>query len=638
MASIRAALIALAAACAAFPCAAAPLEVYGKLPNIEAVSISPDGGSLALIFTNGEQRRVGIKSLADGKLTHLLEGGTVKVRDLQWAGDDHLLISTSSTARIMNVTAPRAEYWVVGAYSLSRNRLQTLLSDAEQSMNVVMGRPDVRVQDGEAVVFLQGVHFVSGRGQLTLFRVDLERGKSRIQSGASDDTNDWVVGPDGEPIAQSTYDSHSGEWSLLVKSAAGWRTIRTLKATTERPALMGLGRDDRSVIVAEFMDGDYVLRTVDVTTGQWSPLAIEQGDPSPVWDPSGSRLIGLVGLRGDDLRYTFFDPKDQAIWKAVAKAFPADQVRLVSASADHRRLVVLNDSPTQGPAFYLVDLATKRADLIGAQYVDLREDGVSPVRSIGFKAADGLELTGYLTLPRGRDPKRLPLVVLPHGGPAARDVPGFDWWAQALASRGYAVLQVNFRGSDGFGWSFLRSGFGQWGRKMQTDLSDGVRYLEREGLIDPARVCIVGASYGGYAALAGAALDRGVYRCAASVAGPADMRRFVEWSRNQNGVSALRWWTRFMGAESPKDPVLTEISPAQHADQVEVPVLLVHGKDDTVVPLEQSRLMAQALTRAGKPVELLVLDGADHWLLRGDTRLAMLRSVVAFLEKHNPPT
>jgi dipeptidyl aminopeptidase/acylaminoacyl peptidase len=173
---------------------------------------------------------------------------------------------------------------------------------------------------------------------------------------------------------------------------------------------------------------------------------------------------------------------------------------------------------------------------------------------------------------------------------------------------------------------------------MQTDLSDGVRYLEREGLIDPARVCIVGASYGGYAALAGAALDRGVYRCAASVAGPADMRRFVEWSRNQNGVSALRWWTRFMGAESPKDPVLTEISPAQHADQVEVPVLLVHGKDDTVVPLEQSRLMAQALTRAGKPVELLVLDGADHWLLRGDTRLAMLRSVVAFLEKHNPPT
>jgi dipeptidyl aminopeptidase/acylaminoacyl peptidase len=206
-----------------------------------------------------------------------------------------------------------------------------------------------------------------------------------------------------------------------------------------------------------------------------------------------------------------------------------------------------------------------------------------------------------------------------------------------MASHGYAVLQVNFRGSDGYGWSFLEAGFGEWGRKMQTDLSDGVRYLAGQGIIDPKRVCIVGASYGGYAALAGAALDTGVYRCAVSVAGLSDLQRFVVWSKNQNGAGAVRWWTRFMGAEAMRDPALTQISPAAHVDRVAVPVLLIHGKDDTVVPLEQSRIMADALQKAGKPVELVVQDGADHWLSRGDTRLQTLEATMAFLEKHNPP-
>jgi dipeptidyl aminopeptidase/acylaminoacyl peptidase len=218
-----------------------------------------------------------------------------------------------------------------------------------------------------------------------------------------------------------------------------------------------------------------------------------------------------------------------------------------------------------------------------------------------------------------------------------RDEPGFDWWAQAMASRGYAVLQVNYRGSAGFGWNFLKAGFGEWGRKMQTDLSDGVRHLAAEGIVDPKRVCIVGASYGGYAALAGATLDPGVYRCAASIAGPSDMRRFVVWSKTQSGIEAQRYWSRFMGAEALRDPVLQQISPAMNADKTEIPILLIHGRDDTVVPLEQSQIMERALQKAGKPVEMVVMPGEDHWLSRGDTRLQMLSSVVGFLEKHNPP-
>jgi dipeptidyl aminopeptidase/acylaminoacyl peptidase len=159
---------------------------------------------------------------------------------------------------------------------------------------------------------------------------------------------------------------------------------------------------------------------------------------------------------------------------------------------------------------------------------DIYEGVTKPfeVRRITYAAGDGLKIPAYLTLPRGKPAKNLPLVVLPHGGPAGRDTADFSWRPQALADQGYAVLQPNFRGST-ISWGFMSKGFGEWGRKMQTDLSDGVRYLAKEGIVDPARVCIVGASYGGYAALASPALDPGVYRCAVAVAGIGDVRRML---------------------------------------------------------------------------------------------------------------
>jgi len=175
---------------------------------------------------------------------------------------------------------------------------------------------------------------------------------------------------------------------------------------------------------------------------------------------------------------------------------------------------------------------------------------------------------------------------------------------------------------------------------MQTDLSDGVRYLAKEGIADPARVCIVGASYGGYAALAGAALDPGVYRCAVAVAGVADIKRMLTWVNEQERSRhslTQRYWDRFMGVTGPNDPAVEAISPISHVGAITVPVLLIHGKDDTVVPFEQSQVMYDALKRARKDVQLVTLKHEDHWLSRSETRLQMLESSVAFLRAHNPP-
>jgi len=617
---------------------AAPLEAYGKLPSIEAVAVSPSGSQLAIIVTNGERRMILVHDLTTQKITTRADTGMAKVRSVQWAGDQHLLIVTSVTAAPMFILNARREWAMAFSFDLKTGKVRPLLRDVEEGMNTIADMPIVRDYNGEPTVFVEGVKFNGGRGRLSLFRVDLDRATSRLVEEGAENTRDWVVGPNGEAVAEEQYDPRTGRWSLKLRSGGGWREVQAVTAPLDRPYVMGLGRDGKSVLYAMNEPGRgpawREARLDGAAAGEPLPALDDQ---VPIRDPQDGRLIGHFVLFGDEARYAFFDPADARVWKAVAAAYPGDRVALESWSADRKKIVVRVDSPTEGPAYAIVDLATRKGSWIGAEYMGLKAQDIGAQTPVRFKAADGLELTGYLTLPHGSSGKNLPLIVFPHGGPAARDTPGFDWWAQGMASRGYAVLQVNFRGSDGLGSRLLSAGYGQWGRKMQTDLSDGVRYLATQGTADPKRVCIVGASYGGYAALAGATLDKGVYRCAVSVAGVSDLRRQVAYSRTRGGLPSERYWNRFMGAEDRKDDVLTQYSPAQQAAKADIPVLLIHGKDDTVVPLEQSRLMAEALGKAGKYYELVVQDGADHWLSRGDTRLQTLTATMAFVEKHNPP-
>jgi dipeptidyl aminopeptidase/acylaminoacyl peptidase len=615
---------------------AAPLDIYGKLPNLSDVNISPDGARLAFVLTDGERHTIVIRDMATGKPIKALDAGVDKLRYLMWAGPDHLILVDSKTALVPGLVGPRREYLMAYDYSLKIQKMRPLLRDGDYTMNTIYGAPLVRTIAGKPTLFLQGVKFVDNHGVLSLFQIDLENDTSRLAEEGQLNTQQWVVDGDGNAIAQALWNPKSGRWSLKIKVKGYWQENKSQQALSEPPYLSGLGRDGHSALVEELHDGVVSTREVSAD-GVWSePLKMPEGK-AMVFDPLRHNLIGYETLVGDERSYTFLDPQDAKVWQAVQKAYPKDIVQLASWSEDRKHIVIAVDSAELGPGYALVNLESHHADWLGDRYEGLKAEDVAPVRPIRFKAQDGTQLSGYLTTPHGKDAKNLPLVVFPHGGPAARDTPGFDWWAQAMASRGYAVLQVNFRGSDGFGWNFLQAGFGEWGRKMQTDLSDGVRYMAAQGAIDPKRVCIVGASYGGYAAMAGPTLDPGVYRCAVAYAGISDMRNFTPWERDQGGDGSERYLLRFLGGEGARDPSLLAISPASHVDKVTVPMLLIHGKDDTVVPMRQSVIMANALKAAGKPVELIQLDSTDHWLSRGDTRLAMLQATMAFLEKNNPP-
>lgn len=622
----------------AAPRAKPPIDAFGRLPSVQNLALSADGTRLAYTLDVGDGRYVSVYSLSEQRPLLAYRLGDVKLRDIRWADADRLLLYTSATASIMELSGPRREWMMLQVCDVTKRGCRPLdfRTRDKLTLNTVWGTQFVRRIDGRSVLFTHGIR-VESLTKPALFRVDLESLQTKIVEQGDVSSGGWLVGSDGAVAAAIRYSEDARRWTVLAMRDGAWREVAGGQSDVETPRLVGLAPDGDSPIATFLEDGATVWKVLKPADGSWTmPYGDEAARARPLVDELNGRLIGY----GDasNVRYRFVDPEFQHRWDSIVKTFgEGARVSLESWSEDFGAVAVRVFRRNVPPEYHVMDWATRHTRPIGAEYAGV--DVAGDVRALTYRAADGFEVPSVLTLPPGREPKSLPLVVLPHGGPAARDTPDFDWWAQALASRGYAVLQPNFRGSS-LSWRFISAGFGEWGRKMQTDLSDGVRHLASAGTIDPRRVCIVGGSYGGYAALAGAALDTGVYRCAIAVAGVSDPGRFLAWAdyaRGRGDGRSMRWWQRFMGASGPKDPSLAAISPVQHADAVTIPVQLIHGKDDTVVPFEQSEAMYRALQKLGKPVELVALKHEDHWLSRSETRTQMLQASIAFLEKNNPP-
>jgi dipeptidyl aminopeptidase/acylaminoacyl peptidase len=620
--------------------AAPPIEAYGQLPTIQEVDVSPDGEYFALLIGDGAIRRIQIRNTSDLKLITAMPVDKLKIRSLMWAGPDHLIIFYSQTTDVWGLEGPKREWQLGVDYDLKRKTLSPLMEGQDKALNTIFGTPIYRFVKGRPLLYFVGEYFPGNSGVFALYERDLSRNRTRqVEVGASD-TNEWVLDDGGVPNGRVDYNQHAGRWTFFIKVHGAWTKAVTQIALLDEPELRGLGRDGSSVLVDIHEKDDRVVKSVSLVDGKLADTDLSPADAF-IHDPKTHALIGAITPGDEHYDYRFYAPHDQAAWTAVAKGFGGENLTLTSWSDDRMQVVVKAEGSRYGDGFFLVDQKSHTAKWLADEYKDIGPDDIVPVKFIHYPAADGTSIPAYLTLPLGRSTKGLPLVVLVHGGPQSRDEPRFDWLSQAFASRGYAVLQPEFRGSSGFGSDFVEAGYGQWGKKMQTDVSDGVRDLVKSGVIDPKRVCIAGWSYGGYAALAGAVFDPGAYRCALDMAGPSDLRLMLSEAEDDwNGSSdneEVRYWSRFMGVKKPNDRNLDDISPARHADKAAVPILIVHGVDDTVVRYEQSQRMAEALKRAGKPYEFVTLKGEDHWGSRSETRLQLLQAWIKFLEAHNPP-
>lgn len=631
-----------------------PVEDYGKLPALDLVHLSPSGERCAFVLDDGKARRLFVAT-TDNKPLQVINVGTVKVTSLRWAGDDYVLIQTSATVNIgPDFTVSKTELTGTVVLNVHTGHFIQVFAHNPSVDSAVMGSYGTAQVNGRWYGYFGGLSLmddhagnplhtnVQSVGNVEffvpdLYRVDLETGAiSLIAKGEGPDPS-WLIGPDGAVVARSIYYDKSGDWRVMAGGFGG-RELASGRDQFGGPDLVGLSRTADSVLVSLDNENNDGTITQEIPLAGGPPKTVIGADAtdSAVEDPFTRLWIGLRS-GGDEPADTFFSPLMQARMVGTRKAFPAHRVRLTSWNRDFNRMIVFTTGDDDSGTYWFVDIDNHAANPIGQVYPTVTANDVGPVRMIDYKAADGLALSGVLTLPPGREAKNLPLVVMPHGGPWARDYPEFDYWPQAFASRGYAVFQPNFRSSTGYGPKIYEAGYGQLGRKAQTDISDGVAELARQGLVDPKRACIAGWSYGGYAALAGVTVQRGLYRCSVSMAGVSDMAKQLKYTQDEAGVesASARVWALFLGVKSDWSP-LREISPVVLAARADAPILLIHGSDDTVVKIAQSDEMEAALKAAGKPVERVTLKGADHWLLEQDTRIAMLKASVAFVQKYNP--
>jgi len=637
--------------------AISPLEDYGKLPAVEEMQVSPAGDLLAYVATDGAQRVVRVTKVG-GPLLANVGVGALKVRGLEWLGEGHVMVEVSRSANSDPGGAPQSviEIFQTTIIDVATGKSVAVFRDQQHVLPATFGFYGYGEVAGKGYGYFAGVPledsgsgpaaFHAGTGYLSsgrtnLYRVDLDTGQGEKIAGGSDlYASHWLVSQQGEVAAHSEYQTKTGDWRLYGDPEDTDMIARATDPTGDYN-LLGLGRTEGHVVVEMPRSG---------AGGDWKFVEYsgEPGSPgeelfagftvsSLIHSPRTHLLLGAAST--DGVSVSLFDPKLQARWDAVRRAFPGEKVALVSAANDFHQIVVLTTGPGDSGTYFLVDLVGGKASAVGWNYPTILQADVAEAKEVTYKASDGLEIEGVLTLPPGKPAKNLPVVVMPHGGPEARDYVGFDFWAQAFASRGYAVFQPNFRGSDGFGKAFRDAGYGQWGRKMQTDISDGLADLAKQGAIDPKRACIVGASYGGYAALAGVTVQQGLYRCAVSIGGVTDLNDMLRWVDKTSGdeSQSLRYWRNFMGAGSIGDPAIAAYSPLRLAAKADAPILLMYGHNDTVVDPQQSRGMAAALKSAGKPVETIELASEDHWLSRQDTRIAAVKASVEFVMKNNPP-
>lgn len=620
----------------------APLSAYGELPGVEMMAMAPGGHRVATISRLKDQRHLLV--FEKGKILLNSPVADLKVRGLNWAGDDMLVIATSVTYDMpYGFTTSKAELYGAIITRFDGRKPDLVFANTPSLSNAIFRYYGIRQVKGQWTGFFSGIRYKRSadrtewefdHGRPSLFAVDLAKNRPDLAAASAIEGHwhHWLI--DGEGKVAAVLDiADKGAWA--IRNAAGTRLAAGNDPSGD-VSLVSFGKNGDSVI--------YALGDREAGLMRWFEVPLTGGAANEVLanahvertfiSPINGNLLGYVGEEDGKKKPVFFDPAHQSNVQKVYRAFPNLELKIVDATADFSKMIVLVRGNGDSGTYYSVDVVNNKADPLGYERPLIFAEHVGPISTVAYKAGDGLDLDGILTLPPGREAKNLPVILLPHGGPSSHDVETFDWWAQAFASRGYAVFQPNFRGSTNRGLAFENAGNGQWGRKMQTDISDGLAELVKRGIADPRRACIMGASYGGYAALAGVTLQQGIYRCAVAVAPVSDINEMYRTDYSESGRSKMM---RANSLQQLGDPAkFDEISPRKRAREANAPILLIHGKDDTVVPFSQSTRMADALKSAGKPHEFVTLREEDHWLSKSVTRQQMLEEAMRFVQKHNP--
>jgi dipeptidyl aminopeptidase/acylaminoacyl peptidase len=622
----------LACACVApafaIPPTLASVEPFTKHDNFNAVKISPDGKHLAITVPVGDHTSLVVLDPATLKPVSVFSvAGKTHVVQFWWANSNRLLSSVAemegsldkpvSTGEIFAGNADGKDqdlligYRAVDTEQVTGTRIKSERMQ-EASAEVVATLPD---DPGHVLITLTPWSFsASQETYTTLEKMDVRDGQ--LKRLGTLPLRGAEVLADHKGQARFAYGMGQDALNRVyyrASDAVPWTLINDANVSRRAMTPMGFSADD-SIAYVESTEptGPDSLQKFDVAKQAMTPLLVDKSvDPDHLLYADGSRNdpIGVVYL-DDKPRVTYFNPDSDAArsHRSLMASFDGQFVEPVSSTADGETELLEVYSDRDPGDIYEFTRSTKKAELLFSRMDWLDPAKMAEQRPFEFKARDGLSIHGYLTIPPGSDGKAMPLVVYPHGGPFdVFDTWGFDVDAQLLAAHGYAVLQVNYRGSGNRGDAFEHAGYKQWGGTMQDDLTDATRWAIESGAADKNRICIYGASYGGYAALMGVAREPTLYRCAIGYAGVYDLDKMYQEGDIQQLQKTRNYLKTTLGTEN-----LAATSPAKLADRIKVPVFLAAGGKDTTAPEGHTKAMEAALKQAGGSVQTLIFPGEGH--------------------------
>lgn len=634
-----------------------PAEAFVNPFGARGAEISPDGNYVAFIRRTASMEEVIVGDLAARTLrviaSYPREDGAVNW--VAWKSNDRLiasataLIESGTRRNLYRIRGEGGDFPVSRLFALSREGgRETPLFEGQ--MNLLHdGLGSFWLLDPLANDPANVLVTTIDRMGIGVWRVNVNTGR-----GERFETGDWRVadyttdGAGNVVMRQDRLGNAGFRFFIRAPGATEWRTYRDVRGTNETSSnspdfsVVASGPGPGEVYVMSRPDNAdltslYLLNTATGELGE--PLQRgAHADVSMPWLTRETNEVLATCEFAARLSCSARDPSVGRHLAAINAFFDNDAtVRLVSMSANGQRWLLNVENPIEAEAYYLYDRSTAQLDLFTQVFPNLDVNALSPVKVEEYQSRDGTTLWAYVTAQNGATGPR-PMVVMPHGGPEARDYYGFDNLAQFLASRGYVVVQPNFRGSFGSGRAFGDAGRGQWGQRMQNDVTDAVRHMIQSGQADADRVCIVGGSYGGYATMAGLTLTPELYKCGVAIAGVADLMQMLRVERNDAGRDSFsyNYWVRSIGDPNTDRAAIQAVSPVEHIDRMVAPLLLISGDEDTIVPIEQSEIMQRALERAGKPTRLIRLVGANHsfFSYSDENMLTLFQETERFLEQN----
>jgi dipeptidyl aminopeptidase/acylaminoacyl peptidase len=612
-----------------------PAEAFGSLPFFTAPEISPDGTRLVAGSVSEGHKAVVLADLTkpDYALARIDLSDKFEMLWARWAGDRRVLMSLVIPTKLYGTEIRTSRLFL---FDVATRQVHPL----DSKIGGIDGDDVIHIDPSGRYILLSAQRSIFETP--AVLHVDLDTLKAKQLVKPYPGVWSWYADRDG--IVRAGLGTEGGRWWLFYRESAeaGFKKVGAGRrpenqSLTDVEKLLPVAGSDKGYAIANKATGRYGVYRYDFVTDTLGEPVFENGevDVDSVGFSPRTGDPDSVFYADDRDRVTWLDPAMKALQARLDRLLPGAVNRIVSRDALDRRMVVWSGGASDPGTYYIFDRTKGELRELARPYAALDGKPLAPVQAVRYAARDGLSIPAYLTLPLGRPATGLPLIVMPHGGPFIRDKWAYEPWAQFLANRGYAVLQPNFRGSTGYGKAFVEAASGQFGRKMQDDLDDGVRWLAGRGTVDAKRVCILGASYGGYAAMWAAVRNPDIYRCAISFAGISDVGEMLRFDRSQwIAQRYYRDWRDRIRGKGGFD--LASVSPIARAAEIRIPLLIAHGRKDGNVPFAQSKKLHEILLRAGVPHEFVVYPEEGHGFARVDDSVDFLKRVERFLAKHNP--